>query len=193
MKSISELIRKRRTYKPRYMKPHSKVPDAVVEEALTNALWAPTHGRTQPWFFKVFSGEALKRLAEQQAEAYKDASGEKFTEAKYNNLVGWTDTVSHAIAIIYRRPPLSRIPELEELLSMGSAVQNIALTIAAKGYAGMWHSGGVTYLPQAKEILGLMPGDKVCGFFLVGEIPDASEEIRGSRLPLHEKMEWFAE
>ncbi len=66
--ALDEIIRKRRTIKPPMMS------DAPVEEEdlraiLENANWAPTHGKTEPWRFVVFEGDAIASLEGAKREA----------------------------------------------------------------------------------------------------------------------------
>ncbi len=190
MIEISNIIRQRRTTKPSKMKAGSRVPDAVVMEALENATWAPNHGKTEPWFFVVFSGEGLVSFCKAQSELYKKESGDNFNPAKFKNLQSWSDTVSHLIAICHRRSILTKIPELEEIEAIACGVQNLALTIEAHGFAGMWSTGGITYYESAKELLGFNDHERLLGFFLVGEKMEESTPV--SRRPVHEKIRWVA-
>ncbi|RYG32470.1 MAG: nitroreductase, partial [Chitinophagaceae bacterium] len=135
MMEISRLIRQRRTTKPSKMKPGGRVPDTVIMDALENATWAPNHGKTEPWFFVVFTGEGLANFCHAQSELYKKESGDNFNPAKFKNLREWSNTVSHLIAICHRRSILTKIPELEEIEAIACGVQNLGLTIEAHGFA----------------------------------------------------------
>ena len=53
LSEINELIRSRRTIYPEQFSDR-KVHIEQIEVLLNNAQWAPTHGNTQPWRFKVF-------------------------------------------------------------------------------------------------------------------------------------------
>ena len=56
LSETTELLRDRRSISPeRYSS--RKVHKEIVEQVLTNATWAPTHGMTQPWRFKAYVGE----------------------------------------------------------------------------------------------------------------------------------------
>ena len=52
---ISEIIRNRRTVKPAVMDADLEIPRELIDELFENANWAPTHGFTEPWRFKVFA------------------------------------------------------------------------------------------------------------------------------------------
>ena len=63
LENASQLIRNRRTIKPAAMA-DEELPVDLLETLLENANWAPTHGLTEPWRFKVFRGAARARLAD---------------------------------------------------------------------------------------------------------------------------------
>jgi nitroreductase len=186
---LNSIIQQRRSVKPSQFKPAESIPDEVIGQALENATWAPNHGRTEPWHFIVYTGDGIKRLSEFQAEMYKKESGDKFTEAKYNNLKENYIKASHVIAICYKRDVNSRIPEIEEISAIACAVQNLALTIHAYGYGGYWTTGGVTYYQSAKPFFGLGEHDKLLGFYLCG-VPSVLPAAI-PRKPVEEKSTWI--
>ncbi len=53
LSEITELIRNRRTIYPEQYTERVVQRD-MLETILTNGLWAPTHGKTQPWRFFFF-------------------------------------------------------------------------------------------------------------------------------------------
>jgi Nitroreductase len=65
---INHLIRNRRSVFPKQFIAGKKIPDNIIEQILINATYAPTHKQTEPWFFKVFTGDGLQRFADFQSE-----------------------------------------------------------------------------------------------------------------------------
>ncbi|MEH0156116.1 nitroreductase [Limibacter armeniacum] len=188
---LNELIKKRRSYFPAEYT-GEEVPKAVIEQMLENANWAPTHGKTEPWRFFVFEGEAKKTFADFQADLYKELTPEAdFDEKKFTKLSTMPLKASHVIAICMKRQQSEKIPEIEEVEAVACAVQNMYLTVSAYGYGGYWASGGVTYKEEAKEFFGLGDKDKLLGFFYVG-VP-AIDEKEGFRNPYQEKVTWISE
>jgi nitroreductase len=185
--AFNNLARARRSVFPKQFVPGAKVPDEVVHEILENALWAPTHGLTEPWHFVVFTGDGLKKFAEFQAELYKAASGDDFNEGKYTKLKTQPLLASHIIAIGMKRTA-GKIPEIEEIEAVACAVQNIYLSVTAYGYGGYWTTGGITYLPQAKHFFDLGPNDKLLGFFYIGQV--AVPSSKGKRTSIEQKVDW---
>jgi nitroreductase len=191
IEEINRLIRNRRSVFPKQFAEGKKVPDEIVTEILENARWAPSHGRTEPWHFVVFTDEGRNKLAHFQSEKYKAEAGDNFKEATYQNLQNNPLKASHVIAICMKRDPNKKFPEIEEVAAGACAVENIYLSVTAYGYGGYWTTGGVTYKESAKEFFGLGAEDKLMGFFYLGEV--AVPSPAGTRKPLEEKVVWVKE
>lgn len=185
---LNQIIRQRRSVYPAQFDTSRLIDDAIVWQILENANYAPTHKKTEPWRFVVFTGEGLKKLAEFQANLYKQKNErEKFSEATYQKLLENPLKASHIIAIGMKRH--LQVPEIEEIEAVACAVQNMYLTATAYGVGGYWGSGGITYYPEAKPFFGLGEDDKLLGFFYLGHIAKPSPE--SSRKPIAEKVTWF--
>lgn len=185
---FNELARSRRSVFPDQLDAGKKVDDAIIKEILTNATWAPNHGKAEPWHFTVFSGDGLQKLATYQSELYKELSGENFKEITYGKLQQQPLKASHIIALGMKRTPNKNIPEVEDIEAVSCAVQNIYLSVTAYGLGGYWTTGGITYRDKAKEFFGLQEEDKLLGFFYIGHV--AIPSTGAKRQPLEEKTTW---
>ncbi|MGN6293575.1 MAG: nitroreductase family protein [Chitinophagaceae bacterium] len=185
---FNELARSRRSVFPDQFDTSRKVDDAIITEILTNATWAPNHGRTEPWQFTVFSGNGLQQLADFQSELYKSEAGDNFKEITYNKLKQQPLRASHIIAIGMKRTTSKPIPEIEDIEAVACAVQNIYLSVTAYGLGGYWTTGGITYKASAKPFFGLDEQDKLLGFFYIGQV--AIPSTSATRLPMEEKVKW---
>ncbi|HRJ16135.1 MAG TPA: nitroreductase family protein, partial [Saprospiraceae bacterium] len=58
--TITDIIRRRRSVYPK-MYADRPLSEDIIREVLENANWAPTHRLTEPWRFRVFRGDALRR------------------------------------------------------------------------------------------------------------------------------------
>lgn len=142
------------------------VPDVVVKRAIEAAHHAPCHKFTWPWGF-VWAGP------ETRAEIFdlgislkcpnKDPSPrllEKLT-AKMKN-------PAHMVAVtqtIVEDPFTSK----EDYAACACAIQNMALSIHADGFASKWSTGGITTHPQAYSLLGVNPEThSIIGFIWIG-------------------------
>lgn len=165
---INQIIKERRSvYPPQFS--GETISKETILQILENANWAPSHRKTEPWRFVVFSGEAIKDLAEFQAENYKNSTpAEDFSEAKYEKMRTKSLTCSHVIAICMQRDPKKSVPEIEEIEAVACAVQNMYLTTTAYGLGGYWGTGGVTYNEEAYSYFGLKEDERLLGFFFLG-------------------------
>lgn len=189
LSEVTAVIQDRRSIRPETYT-NRKVHKEIVQHILNNARWAPTHGMTQPWRFKVFIGEGMKKLEETLPELYKKHTPEeKFSEAKYQKLLARMQQVSVVVAICMERDPTERIPEIEEVEAVACAVQNMYLTCTAYGIGAYWSSPKFIYTEDMKSFLGLRPEDRCLGLFYMGY---PSEDWPSShRKPLEYVTEWF--
>ena len=186
---FNELARNRRSVFPDQFEPGKKIDDNIIEEIITNATWAPDHGRSEPWQFSVFTGEGLKTLADFQSELYQQEARDNFKEATYIKLQRQPLKASHIISIGMKRTTTKNIPETEDIAAVACAVQNIYLSVTAYGLGGYWTTGGVTYLEKAKSFFGLGEQDKLLGFFYIVHV--AIPSVGATRSPIEEKVKWI--
>ena len=186
---VNKLIRERRSVFPRDYSAE-KVDDAIVNQILFNATWAPNHKLTEPWSFMVFSGDGLKKLADFQAECYKQVTTAKgkFEEDKYEGLLTKPMQSSHIISVGMKRDTAKRVPELEEIGAVYCAVQNMYLTATAYGVGAYLSTGGITFFEEAKPFFNLGAEDKLLGFFHVGTI--ANQPNDSKRTAVEKKTTW---
>lgn len=167
------------------------IPAETVNALLALAHWAPTHGRTEPWKFFVYGGEALKQFGKDHAELYWNHTAEdKRQEATREKLEHTVDKASHLIIAVMKRGENPKIPQLEELCAASAAVQNMLLGATAAGIASFWSTGGMAHTHALKDHLGLGAEDIVLGFIYLGHTDEpAKEGVRNT--PLSEKIVWM--
>lgn len=188
---FNELVRNRRSTFPDQLVAGKKVDDAIIQEILINAGWAPNHGKTEPWHFTVFTGDGLKKLADFQSTLYKETAGEKFKEITWTKLRDNPLKASHIIAICMKRTVTKNIPEVEDIAAVACAVENMYLSVTAYGLGGYWTTGGVTYNDKAKSFFNLGEQDRLMGFFYIGHI--AVPSTGAVRAPISEKSTWITD
>lgn len=185
---IANIIKDRRSIKPSKMN-GKKIPDELVKDILRLADWAPTHGRTEPWRFVVYSGSNVKEFCWQHAELYRaNATAETFKQESYDKLLHNGDLTSHIVIAIMQRGNLPKIPALEEIVATSAAIQNLLLGATALGLASFLSTGGLTHHLAMKEFLHLRDEDIVIGIIYLGY---SDEKPEGKRtVPLDEKVKW---
>ncbi len=186
---ISEVIKSRRSVSWSKMN-GQLIPDDKVQELLALADWAPTHGRTEPWRFYVYTGEALKQFGRDHAAMYwQHTPEERRQEATAQKLEHNVDKTSHLIVATMVRGENVKIPHIEEVAAASAAVQNILLAASAQGIASFWSTGGMTHHAAMKDHLGLGPDDVVLGLLFLGYTDEPAKEGVRNR-PLADKVRW---
>lgn len=168
-----------------------KIEDDVVRGLLELAHWAPTHGRTEPWMFYVYSGAALTAFGKAHADIYWAHTAEdKRMQATYEKLEHNVDKASHVVVAVMKRGANPKIPVLEEIAAASAAVQNVLLGAQALGIASFWSTGGMTLQPGLKTYLELGEEDMVLGLIFLGYTDEpAKEGVRNSTVS--EKVKWL--
>ncbi len=186
---LNELIAQRRSVFPPVFTDQPIEKDVLLQ-LLENANWAPSHRKTEPWRFQVFRGQALTRLADFMAMAYRertpDAAHSEIKEQKTRKNILRSDTV---IVIILHRDPDERVPEWEEIAAVAAAVQNLWLSATAYGLGGYWSTPST--MPDLTNWLELPEGQRVIGLFYLGHYK--MPFTLGQRGPSAEKILWVEE
>ncbi len=153
------------------------IPDETINQLLALADWAPTHGRTEPWRFFVYGGDALRQFGKTHAELYWQHTAEdKRQEATYEKLEHNVDKASHLIIAVMKRGENIKIPQLEEVAAASAAIQNILLGATALGIASFWSTGGMTHSHALKEHLKLGADDIIMGLVYMGYTDEPAKE-----------------
>lgn len=188
---ITDVIRNRRTVKPKGYDDR-ELDEAVIHEILENASWAPTHGMTEPWRFTVFVGDARQKLADFLAATYKEITpADSFKPNKYEGMSRNAMLARAVIVVGMKRQESQKITELDEIMAVACAVQNMHLTAAAHGLGGFWSTNVAAVSEQMRDFVGLGHNDRALGLFYLG-YPKGDFPI-GNRQPIAEKVRWIRE
>lgn len=192
LSEITDLIKDRRTIYPEQFSSR-KVHREIIENILRSATWAPTHGKTEPWRFSVFMGEATAELARAQQAFYREhTADEHFLQRKFERYASRAARSSVIIGVGMQRQETRKIAEIDEVLAVGCAVQNLSLHAAAYGLGTFWSTGGFAFSDAAKALLGLNdPDDRGLGFLYVG-YPEG-DWPKSHRKPLEYVTRWIGE
>ncbi len=140
--------------------------EAELQQAVLAALTAPDHHRLQPWRFLTVRGDARHRMGEAFQQALI-ARGET-DEALLSKVL--TQPLRAPLILVCAVVPQEhpKVPVVEQVLSMGAAVENLLLMLVAQGYSGMWRTGAITESPVLKQAFGLRAEDIIAGFVYIG-------------------------
>jgi nitroreductase len=134
---------------------------------LEAAAHAPDHGRMRPWHLMALDEAAKQRFAAAAAEAKR----RRLPSMNDEQLAIERDKVLRSPAIVVvgckvRENP--KVPEVEQIIAVGAAAQNLFLAAHDLGYGVMWKTGAAAYDPDVKALVGLSPGDHIVAIMHLG-------------------------
>lgn len=189
-KALDEIIQRRRTFKPNMMS-ETPIPEADLAAVLDSARWAPSHGLTEPWRFRVYRGGGRKRLADALAHLYESAlPAEQQKPGKADNLRTLPLKAPVVLLVWMARQEIGKIAEVEEIEAVACAVQNMQLSATARGLGTFWSTPPVLYLPEMNAWMGIGKSDRCLGLFYLGYPANPTEWPQGRRRPISEKVEF---
>lgn len=154
-----------------------EVPAEILTLLETAAARAPDHAQLKPFRSLVISGDGLTCLGDLFAQALAtrqpDASAAEIEKIKRKPLrapmiiVGIASPVEHA-----------KVPDIEQLLSAGIALQNMSQAMFTLGYGAMWRTGAMAYDETVKSGLGLVDNEHIIGFLYLGEIEGKLKSVQ---------------
>ena len=160
-------IKNRRSFSPRYLaKPG---PDKRELEILAEAAGAaPDHGELGPALLVVVTEEARGRLAEAFAEATLEAkpnADSAALEESRQRAMGGPVLVAVVARIDPNHP---RVPENEQWISVGAAIQNMLLATESLGYRGKLLSGARVRSRALRSFFSLADNEHLAAFIALG-------------------------
>ena len=63
---------------------------------------------------------------------------------------------------------IKEVPEIEQIISLGAAAQNILLGIHEIGFSAVWRTGQMAFNPEITRQLGLEENFQIIGYLYVG-------------------------
>jgi len=184
---ISEAIKQRRSVYPHQFK-DIVVEDSTVKKLLGLANWAPTHRKTEPWRFKVMTGDFKSKAGEFFKNIYLTTT-EKPKRIKANKIADKFNQSSHVIAVCMQRDPKESVPEWEEIAATAMAVQNMWIGAKDLNIGMYWSTPG--YKDTLSELLPLNHGESCLGFLYLGYF-DEPQELLLRQSPITDKTAWFS-
>lgn len=192
LKDVKELILGRRSLKPALMDAERVVSDELFGELFECANWAPSHGHTEPWRFKVFRGDSRVDFGKGLQRSYLAETDEGVLRKEKFAKLGANPLLAYAvIAVCMQRDPAGKIPEVEEIEAVGCAVQNLHLAAQSVGLGVFWSSPAVSYGKTFGKFLGLGEGERCLGMLYIGWPKEGLEWPKSARRDWREKVSFL--
>ena len=189
-RTLLSVIRRRRSFGLDKIDPQQAVPRALIEQVLEAARWAPSHGQTEPWRFAVFTGESRAQLGASFAEAYRQftpPAGFQALNSEAQRDKVWKAPVWISLGVL--PTPKPTVSELEEIMAVACAAQNMMLMASSLGLACKWSSGLVNTHPSVARAVSRTQPLTLLGFLYLGW--PKSSWPNGKRAALETKVSWF--
>lgn len=128
---------------------------------------AADHGNLKPWRFLQVEGDARNRLGELflKASMNQDASLNEAQQKKLLNMPLRAPVVLVAIAKLVDHP---KVPEIEQVVACGAAVQNMINAAFALDVGAYWRTGALAYCPEVLAGLGIGADERLVGYVYLG-------------------------
>lgn len=141
---------------------------AQLDRILAAAARAPDHGRLKPWRLRVLDDLGKRRYA----DAVMSARARRLPEptAEQLRIEGEKIWRSPTVVVIgcAVQADNPKVPEIEQVLSVGAVAQNLFLAAHALGFGVMWKTGWAAYDDEVKAAVGLQPQDHIVGVMHLG-------------------------
>ena len=136
---------------------------------LQSAVSAPDHSALRAWRFVIVHKADIGKLADMAIDATRK-SGREITQQKEQNMRKWLSEVPLLVGMAYQiSHDNSKVPEIEQTLSMGAAAMNIQNAANMLGFATYWSTGLGTYTEEVPAALGFDTLDyRFVGFLAIG-------------------------
>ncbi|MEO0733924.1 MAG: nitroreductase [Bacteroidota bacterium] len=183
-------ITNRRSIFPQFFldKPVDK---GIISALLDAANQAPSHKKTEPWRFRIYTGDGRKQLLEEIQQVFQGARPQVPWDDKLDRKFRKKLEQSPVVLVVFlSRDEQERVPEWEEIAAVGCAVENLWTSLASFNLGGYWSSpsflcGDYGQWPEAAS------NERCLGLFYLGyhEAPD----IPRPRGDWREKVTWIGE
>ena len=138
-----------------------------LEDILKCALRAPDHARLKPWKFWTLQDQALADLGHIFAKACLDAN----PDAPEDKVLKCQNMPLRApLMIVATCEPTTtpKVPDYEQELAVGAAIQNMQIAISSLGLGSIWRTGEMAESARVKHAFGLSERGKIIGFVYIG-------------------------
>lgn len=138
-----------------------------LEQILAAADRAPDHGRIRPWRVVVAQGSGIATFGNLLADSLK----RRRADASEGDLERERAKAARAPMILVVSAAVdrqSKVPEVEQVLAVAAAVQNMFLMAHSLGYGAMWKTGDPAYDAGFKRDLKIAGDDPIVAFLYLG-------------------------
>ncbi|MBM3566837.1 MAG: nitroreductase [Alphaproteobacteria bacterium] len=164
---LIDFLHSRRSFKSKVLgQPYPD--DRLIETFVAAALTAADHGVLRPWRFIHIGEQGRTRLESAFEAAAREADADAPAEVMAAARKKAFDCPCMLAAIAVIDPDHPYIPESEQWIAVGAALQNFLLAVHAHGYAGAILSGKRVRSRALRRTLSLADHEYLVGFIPLG-------------------------
>ena len=145
------------------------------------ALRAPDHGRLRPWKFQVVEGLAREELGSKMASAAKKIDP-TMSDSQIEKLLKAPLRAPLIIIVSAKLQNHPKVPEVEQLLSAGSAVTKLQLANESLGYSSIWRTGSIVYNRAFMDSIGLLKNEQIVGMIYIGTASSEKKKLPNNNI-----------
>jgi nitroreductase len=163
-----------------------------ITKILEAATHAPNHHKVEPWRFFVLADKARQELGEIMAASLAKRLADTTSEKAQAMLEKERNKPLRAPVILIavaEHPTQPNVLEIENIMAVAAAVQNMLLTAEELGLACMWRTGDAAYDPKVKQWLNIEPEDHIVAFIYLGYPAIALQDSHPQ--PVENKTSWL--
>lgn len=139
-----------------------------IARLLGAAERAPDHGRLKPWRFVPVDGAERETFANAVAQARRDQIPAFTDEQMEIEREKIRRSPSILVAGCVVRKDIPKVPEIEQVIAVGAAVENLMLAANDLGIGAMWKTGPAAYSARVKAAVGLAADDHIVAILHLG-------------------------
>lgn len=154
LREFGEVLRGRRTINLFLQTP---VPEALVEEAVEAATWAPNHHVTQPWRFYMLGKDTVDACLNLVRDIVTEKKGDP--KAAEHKAASWSEKPGWLLVTCARSD--DELRQQEDYAACCAATQNFMLYLWKAGVGSKWTTGDITREPRFFDIVGVDPAKEM--------------------------------
>jgi nitroreductase len=129
---------------------------------------APDHGRLKPWRFIAVNGAEREIFAEAVAQSRRDQNPSYTDEQMEIEREKVRRSPCILVAGCVVRKDIPKVPEIEQVIAAGAAVENLLLAATELEIGAMWKTGPAAYSSRVKAAVGLAADDHIVAILHLG-------------------------
>ncbi|HGH0374641.1 TPA: NAD(P)H nitroreductase [Yersinia enterocolitica] len=137
----------------------------ALDHIIHAGMRAPDHGTLQPWRFVLIQDEGLERFSQLLQDAVKHDGSDETVLEKAKQAPFRAPLIITVIAHVTENP---KVPNWEQVVSAGCAVQAMQMAALAQGFNGIWRTGSWTHHPVVRDGFACREQDEIVGFLYLG-------------------------